>query len=91
MSIMRSSRVEADHSCASKLGVTGSKFCHQCRHVKPAAAFFPSAYEPDGLTRRCRCCVLLSSNVDRDRREQRRAASRASRRAKPKRALPRRA
>lgn len=89
MSMMRSSPVEADHSGASNQGVIGlsGKFCHQCRSVKPAAAFFPPSYEADGLTQRCRCCVLLSAKEDRDRREKRRVTSR---RAKPKRAVPRR-
>lgn len=52
---------------------SASKLCSGCQRVKISTAFFPSAYERDGLTKRCRCCVLQSAQEDREQREIRKA------------------
>ena len=44
------------------------KACSECRETKPAADFLPSSASPDGLTARCKRCVLDGWRVERERR-----------------------
>ena len=48
-----------------------TKTCLSCSSEQPASAFFPSAASPDGLTLRCRTCVLSDWQRERQRREAR--------------------
>lgn len=51
------------------------KRCVACDVAKPHTAFLPSKYQPDGLTPRCRQCVLIASARMREERENLRLAS----------------
>jgi len=49
-----------------------TKLCIGCDEVKPAPAFFVSAFTPDGLTSCCRSCVFEKARANRAERERRR-------------------
>lgn len=48
-----------------------SKTCTSCSTEQPASAFFPSPTSPDGLTIRCRTCVLGGWQREQQRRAER--------------------
>lgn len=56
-----------------------AKTCCQCETRRPAADFLPSPLSDDGLTKRCRHCVLANAARDRAEREARRSAAESRR------------
>lgn len=51
-----------------------AKTCCQCEASRPASDFLPCPQSDDGLTKRCRPCVLANAARDRAAREARQAA-----------------
>lgn len=60
-----------------------TKTCCQCATCRPAADFLPCSQSDDGLTKRCRPCVLANAAQDRAEREARQAARAAEAPRKP--------
>ena len=59
--------------------VTSTKVCEECSVERPTAAFLPTSGTPDGLTRRCRACVIGGWRREEERRASRLASRESAR------------
>jgi hypothetical protein len=51
------------------------KRCTCCCEIKPAAAFLPSRWMPDGLTDSCKTCIFARARTDQAERDRRQSAA----------------
>jgi hypothetical protein len=58
---------EFEHLAKSR----NAKMCENCRETKASNAFLPSKFMADGLTQKCKICILQAAATDRAHREAR--------------------